>query len=188
MSTPEQKFRERWRATLPQGAFLQLIESRTTGVPDAYLVLPFVCQYPYNAAPIVVREKRCVWLEFKVPPYKVDNIQINWHIRHVRAGGSSGIVAPLPVQKAPKNSPNLCPTAPLDRPQCHLSTPANTKAPANKLKPSEGLKNASAMPEIGYWPMDGWPPEEIERINEYIKSGARGSRWLDWLAEVTNTP
>lgn len=182
MSTPEQKFRDRWRATLPQGVFLQLIESRTTGVPDAYIFL----------------FGRAIWIEFKVPPYKVDDIQINWHIRHVRAGGSSGVIAPLPVPKAPLKQPQSLPNT-ASRP-AHTGfehTPATTSTTQKAqtlrapLKPSAmpeiGPKrqvSSSSLPDIGYWPMDGWSPEEIGRINEYIKSGRRGIEWKVWLKEI----
>jgi hypothetical protein len=189
MATPEQKFRERWRATLPQGSFLQLIETRESGVPDAFVLIPVKGSNSEHLS------TRAMWIEFKVPPYQLDDVQINWHIRYIRAGGQSGIIAPLPVQKPTKTTPNLCPTAALDRPTRALSTLTHTKAPTNKLKPSDGplcgsldvsvrpLK-ASAMPEIGFWDMTGWPPEEIEKINTYIKSGHRGIEWKIWLKEV----
>jgi hypothetical protein len=166
--TPEVSLREDWRKTLPKGSFLTLIESTVTGVPDAFLQLPLVCQYPYNASPIVIHESQGLWIEFKVPPYKVSDDQINWWIRYIRAGGHGGVIAPY-------SSPNKAQST-------HLhAARATPLVVALHPKTSKALTGRSAAGQIGYWPMDRWTPQQIEQINTFIRTGEHGIEWSDWL-------
>jgi hypothetical protein len=192
--TPEQSLRERWRSTLPKGTFLQLIETSTgEGVPDAYVHLPLVCQYPYNAPIVVVREAVGLWIEFKVPPYKVADVQINWWIRYIRAGGAGGVVAPWSLSATVLSSQGSTAKPHLKHPQSMPIPPQSSPLQAARLAPpvlTPTLKTSNAltarsaartMPEIGYWPLDGCSPQQIEQINTYIRTGEHGVVWTDWI-------
>lgn len=195
--TPEVKMREAWRKTLPVGAFLTLIESTVTGVPDAYLQIPVrVSALTPNVDSTERTDNIGLWLEFKVLPYQVSDEQINWWIRYIRAGGKGGVISPLPAnwqQNHPQSTPTKArdrPTTPFEPPPLGYPSPNNTQTPhsprTNSKDPHIGQDRSPSKPlgqNIGYWAMDGWAVEEIERINHYIKKETNCVPWSEWLTD-----
>lgn len=145
---PEQRVYDAFVRETPPSWEVQRIETSTAnGVPDVFLQ---------------GKEIGALWLETKTYEYPFDNMQINWWIRYVRAGGVGGAIlpAPNPPQKTARGAA--------------VDASHAIRLGAHRPIYPPVYSSASDASKTIYIPFTNWPANQIEAINKIIKDIKRG--------------